>query len=502
MLNFRNRYKMKKIGILYSLVVLAVLWGCQDLTELNDNPNNVSETHPQLLLTNIASSAFQVQGTGALYASRMLVQTDGENNNQYYNWNRASFGDYNMLGEVTKMMQEAERIGSDEYVALSKFFRAYYFYNLTLTFGDIPYSEALKGETEEKYLPKYDTQKEVFMGILQELSEANDLLEGNTNIIAGDVIYGGNTVKWQKLINSFRLKILMTLSKKESDADLNIISTFASIYNNEPIMESIEDNGQLVFLDEEGSRYSEFNSSSYGSGMYVSATFIERLQDRQDPRLFIYCGQTKNAKEAGLAIDDFSAYEGGDPIAPYAEVNDKAAAGDVSKVNLRYTTDPTNEPHNLMGYWELEFILAEAAVRGWISSDAMVHYENGVKASFSFYNDYAKNFEVYVEESDAETYLAGPLVAFDNALATEEKLELILTQKYLTSFLQTGWRAYFDHLRTGYPAFAQLPDATPPTRWIYPNSEYENNTANVAAAIESQFGTGNDKIREITWWLQ
>ncbi|HCO83577.1 MAG TPA: SusD/RagB family nutrient-binding outer membrane lipoprotein, partial [Arenibacter sp.] len=347
---------MKKIGILFSLTVLMALTGCQDLTELNDNPNNVSETHPQLLLTNIASNAFEVDGTGALYASRILVQTDGENSGQYYNWDRASFDDYNMLGEVTKMMQEAVRIESDEYIALSKFFRAFYFYNLTLTFGDIPYSEALKGETEEQYLPKYDTQKEIFVGILRELSEANDLLEGNTNIIAGDIIFGGNTTKWQKLVNSFRLKVLMTLSKKVGDADLSVISSFASIYNNEPIMVSNEDNGQLTFLDEEGSRYTEFNSSGYGSGMYMSSTFIEMLQDRQDPRLFIYCGQTKNAKEAGLAIDDFMAYEGGDPLAPYAEVNDKAAAGDVSKVNLRYTTDPTTEPHNLMGYWELEFI--------------------------------------------------------------------------------------------------------------------------------------------------
>jgi len=493
---------MKKIEILFSLIVLISVLGCQDLTELNNNPNNVSETHPQLLLTNIASSAFKVNGTGSLYASRILVQTDGENSGQNYSWGRASFDDYNMLGEVTKMMQEAERIESEEYIAIAKFFRAYYFYNLTLTFGDIPYSEALQGETGEKYLPKYDTQKEVFVGILKELSEANDLLEDNTNIIAGDIIYGGNTFKWQKLVNSFRLKVLMTLSKKEGDADLNLKNSFASIYNSESIMVSNEDNGQLVFFDEEGSRYTEFNSSGYGSGMYMASTFIESLQDKQDPRLFIYTGQTKNGKEAGLAIDDFSAYEGGDPLAPYAEVNDNAAAGDVSKVNLRYTTDPTTEPHNLMGYWELEFILAEASIRGWITDDAKEHYENGVKSSFSFYHDFAKNFESYVEPSDAEEYLLGTEVAFDNGLSTEEKMELILTQKYFTSFLQSGWRAYFDHLRTGYPSFAQLPGATPPTRWIYPYSEYNNNTANVAAAIERQFGTGNDKIREIPWWLE
>ncbi|MDX1326383.1 MAG: SusD/RagB family nutrient-binding outer membrane lipoprotein, partial [Arenibacter sp.] len=323
---------MNKIPFLRFLILLITLTGCTDLSDININPNNVSETHPQLLLTNIASNAFTVNGTSALYASRMLVQTDGESTLQYYNWSRAEFEDYNMLGEVSKMMQEAERIKSPAYIALSKFFRAYYFYNLTLRFGDIPYSEALQGETEGNYAPKYDAQKEVFIGILKELEEANLLLNNNTELIAGDIIYSGNSLKWQRLINSFRLKVLITLSKKENDAQLGVKEAFANIYANEPLMESNGDNGQLVYLDEEGSRYREFNSSSYGSGMYMSATFVDRLKERRDPRLFIFSGITKNAKEAGLAIDDFNAYAGGDPLAPYAEVNDKAAAGDVSKV--------------------------------------------------------------------------------------------------------------------------------------------------------------------------
>lgn len=493
---------MNKIPFLSFLMLMITLTGCTDLSDINVNPNNVSETHPQLLLTNIASNAFTVNGTSALYASRMLVQTDGESNLQYYNWSRAEFGDYNMLGEVSKMMQEAERIKSPAYIALSKFFRAYYFYNLTLRFGDIPYSEALQGETEGNYAPKYDAQKEVFIGILKELEEANLLLNNNTELIAGDIIYSGNSLKWQRLINSFRLKVLITLSKKEHDAQLGVKEAFASIVANEPLMESNGDNGQLVYLDEEGSRYREFNSSSYGSGMYMDATFIDRLKERRDPRLFIFSGITKNAKEAGLAIDDFNAYAGGDPLAPYAEVNDKAAAGDVSKVNLRYSTDPTTEPHNLMGYWELEFILAEAALRGWIGSSAKTHYENAIKASFSFYNEYAKNLEAYVTASDAETYLNGPLVAFEEGMSMDNKLELILTQKYFTTFLQSGWSMYFDHLRTGYPNFAHSPGVTPPTRWMYPQSEYNNNTQHVSQAIEAQFGAGNDKIREISWWLQ
>jgi hypothetical protein len=490
---------MKKY-ILFALILVLGLSSCSDLAELNINPNNVPETHPQLLLTDIEWNAFQVEGVDPMFASRMVVQTDGENSNQYYTWTRGSFGVYAQLRNVTKMMEEAERIKTPAYIALGKFFRAYYFYRLTLTFGDIPYSDALQGETNETYTPVYDTQNEVFAGILDELKEADELLSSDNSIIAGDIVYNGSSEQWRKCINSFRLKVLITLSEK--DATMNVKSTFESIYNNSPIMESNADNGQLLFVDELGSRYTEYNSSSYGSARYMDSTFIKRLQDRHDPRLFVFCGQTRVAKESGLAINDFSAYEGGDPIAPYNEVNLKAAAGLVSKVNLRYTTDPTTEPHVFLGYPELQLILAEASVRGWIGSSAKDHYENAVRSSFKFYNNNAAEYAEYLTDEAAEAYLSESLVDFSGATSFDEKLELIMMQKYIPSFLQGGWRMYFDYLRTGYPVFRIDGDNTPPLRWIYPTSEYQYNSDNVTTAIISQFGEGNDKTRVKPWWLK
>ncbi|VAW16460.1 Cell surface glycan-binding lipoprotein, utilization system for glycans and polysaccharides (PUL), SusD family [hydrothermal vent metagenome] len=488
--------------ILITILFVLVLSSCNKLEELNVNPNNVPETHPQLLLTNIEWNAFQVAGVSPMFASRMVVQTDGENTSQFYNWNRGSFHAYGRLRNVTKMIEEAKRIKNTAYQALGKLFRAYYFFELTMAFGDVPYSEALKGETESNFTPVYSSQKDIFTGILNELKEADQLLSGDNSIIDGDIIYGGNTKQWRKLINSFRLKILITLSKKGSDSGINAASDFAGIVANSPIMESNDDSGQLEFINELGSRYTEYNSSGYGSARYMDSTFVQRLQDRKDPRLFIFCGQTRVAKEAGLAIGDFNAYEGGDPIRPYNDVNIKAINGLVSKVNLRYTTEPTTEAHMILGYSELQLILAEASVRGWINQPAAELYEKGVKASFAFYNNYAVNYAQYVDKAAAIEYLKQPLVDFSNATNNEEKIERIIMQKYLSSFLQGGWRAYFDQLRTGYPGFRILPGVTPPTRWMYPNSEYQENSDNVTEAITRQFGSGNDKIREITWWLK
>ena len=474
---------MKKSNIIL-IVLMAGLFSCQKLEDLNINPNNVLQTHPQYLLTSIEWNAFQIKGADPLFASRMIVQSDMEHPMQFYTWDRGDFSAFNELRDISKMEEEAKRVEAVNYEALAKFFRAWYFYNLTLIFGDIPYSESLKGETDKLYTPKYDSQKDVFTGILAELKEANDII--TDDLIPGDIIFNGNPLKWKKVINSFRLRVLITLSKKETDPVLNIKNSFASIVANEPLMESIDDDAKLVFYNQVGNRYTEFNNSNYGSNRYMDSTFIRRLQDRHDPRLFIYAAQTKNAKELGLPINDFSGYDGGNPIAPYNEVNIKAVAGNVSKVNLRYTTDPVCEPHILLGYSELQFILAEARVRGWINSpDADVLYEKGDKASFKFYNKYAKGYESYFTDQAANDYLQESLVELNPSLNNDQKIERIIMQKYLFSFLQGGWRVYMEHLRTGYPSFAYLPGNNPPARFMYPNSEYLYNPDNVASAITS-----------------
>lgn len=503
----------KHIILGFGLLALVSLQSCEKLTDININPNEASTTHPQALLTKVEWDAFRTwHGTAPLYALKMIVQTDGENANQIYNWQRGSFEQYGHLRNITKMTEEAEKIGASSYIALAKFFRAYYFYNLTLTFGDIPYTESAMGESSALYTPKYDNQKEVFVGILKELDEANSLLKANPAAFSGDIIYKGSAEKWRKLINSFRLKVLLTLSRKSADFPVDIKSEFAKIFTSEPLINDAagSEDGQLVFLDQDGNRYPEFNSSGYGSGMYMDSTFVKRMQDHNDPRLFVLATQTRIAKEDGQELNDFSSYEGGDPIVPYAQVNAKAVKGKLSKVHERFYKDPTAEPLVLLGYAELQFILAEAMLKGWINGDVKNSYVNGISASFKFYENYAKNpqgsipdikLNIFVDATQLKGYLSQKLVNLDNAKTSEEKLERILMQKYLRSFHQGGYTAYFDHLRTGYPSFRKSDNVKVAYRWMYPQDEYNNNTEQVAAAIKSQFG-GNDNINLQTWWLK
>lgn len=488
---------MKKILLL--IVSLYMCVSCGNLEEMNIDPDHVSQTHPKLLLTQLCMNAFR-RGTDGMYATKKVIGADGENADQYYKWTRGSFGYYDNLRNVQKMGEEADRTNTPAYTALAKFFRAYYFYELTLRFGDIPYSEALKGEKEGIYAPAYDAQEDVFAGILQELKEADEILAGDGSVIDGDIIYGGDGHQWRRLINSFRLKVLMTLSNHTDVKGMDIASEFHRIATSSPLMESLADNGQLVYLDQQGNRYPQFNAQ--WSGYYMDDTFIQRMRERRDPRLFIFSAQTNKGKTEGKAIDDFSSYEGGDPAAPYSDAIIKVSEGTISPINDRFRIDPIVEPTMLMGYAELQQILAEAVVRGWLDGNAQTYYENGIRASFSFYETYAKTYSAYLNAEAVERYLQEPLVDFSLATDKEAQIERIIMQKYLVTFYQGNWDSYFDQLRTGYPDFRRPQGTEIPKRWMYPQGEYDNNNDNVEAAIIRQFGAGNDKINQTTWWLK
>lgn len=435
-----------------------------------------------------------------MYASRMMIGTDGENSYQYMKWNDASFEAYtkNLLN-VGKMMDEAAKINNKNYQAIGKFYRAYHFFNLSLKFGSIPYTEAVKGESGITQ-PKYDSQETVMAGILSELKDANDLIN-TTDKIEGDIVFNGDAAKWKKLINSFRLKILITMSKKTTLGSYNVATEFASIANNQALMTSIADNGELKFADAADSRYTMFNNSGYGSSLYMANYFINLFKLRQDPRLFTFAAQTTGAKEAGKPVTDFTGYNGGDPNSSYLDNAALITAKNISKVNDRFYKDPTNEPSSVLSYPELEFILAEAASRGWISGSAKTHYDNAIKASFSFYQTYVKNPGQYFSGFDVNQYLASSLVVYSDADVPEKRLEKIMTQKYMTMFHQSQWTSYYDYLRTGYPQYPLKDGVSAPFRFRYPQAEYNYNSTNLKAALAAQYG-GNDDIRSKPWWLQ
>ena len=134
---------MKTIKIFGLIVTMFWVSSCKEFEELQIDPNRAIQTHPSLILTSLEVSSFEVIDEGAAMASRMLVFTDGVTDEQYYNWQRASFDRYNQLRQVTKMREEAERLELPNYLPLALFFNSLHIIEITKLFGDVPYSDAL-----------------------------------------------------------------------------------------------------------------------------------------------------------------------------------------------------------------------------------------------------------------------------------------------------------------------------------------------------------------------
>lgn len=468
-----------------------MIFSCTNMEELQIDPNRTTEVTPDLILTKLCINAFNNVSLDAALASRQMANVDSNADSQYYTWNRASFNAYDNLREVVLMRKEAERTGDTHYLFLADFFEAYFIVNTTSVFGDIPYADALK-LTEGISQPKYDSQKEIFLTVLNKLKEASINLPSSGVRFNGDIIYNGDPLKWKKLINSYYLKVLMQLSKHADDADLNIKERFSEIISNPtlyPLIENNEESGQLKFLDIIENRFPLFNSNSLQTAYTMEKTFIDKMKNLEDPRLFEIAQKMSSA--ANLSITDFNAYNGVLGSGLLSDNQEKNTNGNSSRINENYFSNPVNKSSFVISYAELNFILSEAIVRGWISGNAQEYYGKGIESSFTYY-------EV---SSKAAAYLSNT----DVNLVAGREIQQILDQKHIATFLNSGWVSFFDFLRTGYPVLdvsgAGTVGVSVPKRWMYPNGESIDNPINLSEAISRQFSSG-DKISEGTWLFE
>lgn len=471
-------------------LLIVVFSSCKKYSEFQTNPNLPSTSTPGLLLTGIEYSIFYYDNTQASFAARHLTYYERGNSAVDYSWREGSFDGYNVLRQVMQMDSFAAQTGQSQYRGLTKFFRALLFSQMTETFGDIPYSKALQG-LGGNFKPEYDLQEAVYKGILQELEEANNLLDDNKGQIKGDIIYGGVASKWKKAVNAFKLRLLIHLSKKEANTNLNIKTQFQNIISNpstHPLFTSNADNAQLVFnTTAQNNYYPDFGYLSLATAVSMEKGFVKILKDRSDPRLFAMA-----EPKSGFPANVFASYEGVDAGLTIGDQQTTSATA--SRIKNRYHNDKINEPWIFIGYAEQELLIAEAISRNWITGagTAKSHYDNGVTASMNFYG---------ISGAAVTTYLAQPTVTFVAGTA----LSLIAYQKYIAFFMNSAWEAFVEQRRTGIPTLSVGPgtynNGQVPKRWIYPQSEYDYNLANLTTALQRQF-SGNDNVNGVMWLLQ
>lgn len=509
---------MKKIHISILLCCTLVFFSCSKahFSALNVNPDQAQDVPPYLLLPNIAVRSFTLINPpdpgGASLRCHQTGNAQQPYVEQFWNWLQGDFSTYDILLQVHQMKLEAISNQQPEYMAIAQFFDAYNFYKTTMLFGDIPFSQAEQAATGV-YNPAYETQKSVFLGILNELDSANTALipfSNGQSPLTGDVIYGNSTndiLQWRKLINSFAIRVLITLSNKTADPDLKVISRFQKIYNDPstyPIFQSNADDGELTYSNQNGNIYPLYKNTEV-TRLYPDSAFCTFLTTHKDPRIFAYFSQTANSIAAGKQPTDFSAYNGIDAsIVTTTAANIFTQTGTVSGLNIRYTANPAPEPHVAIGYPELEFNLAEAAFRGWITGDPETFYKNGIQASMSFYEPYESlPAGTYQTASYFPIYYANPVITYNTATA----LQQIIYQKYIAFFYNSFEEPYFNMRRTGFPVVTvngggMQNNGILPKRFMYPISETQTNADAVNAAIQSQFGAAGDNINAVMWLLQ
>lgn len=538
--------KLKSFASLALALTVGVttFTGCQK-GDLIDNPNvalNTSIVPLSLVLNNLTSNLIRSQEF-AWGNSQVLGQFVTANYSYYrgtnsYNWGSTS-DSYDILKYAVKLQtQSVSQQGNqtNKYYALSQFFKAYAGIWLTQRVGDIPFSQA--GD-EKNLMPAYDKQHDVYQSALAMLDNANTLLGNivasqpslaNTVIDSGD-IFGLTYLQWQKVINTYRLRVLISLSKRANDnADLNIKTQFATILGNPtkyPIMVSNSDN--LVYKFNATNRYPiyAFGYDPYNNFANPGATYLNITTANLDPRTFVVTTPAPLQIAGGKAFSDFTAYIGSDPGQSQATLLSNSASGQYSFNNYTkyYTSNigANAEPFIFIGYPEMCFNIAEAINRGWVTGNSATWYTNGINASLSNYgitNGQTLTITFPISTTDKKVnpsglaqgavwgtvvvnlpaFMAKVAYAGDNAAG----LTQILTQKYVALCNNSGWEAFYNYRRTGVPAFLQggpgigTANNVIPRRWLYPAYEANYNSANYQSALSSQFG-GTDDLFKDTW---
>ena len=86
-------------------------------------------------------------------------------------------GYYGILRNVDEMYNKAVDMELEFHQGVALVIKSYVFGLITDIWGDAPYSHALKGEQggEENLKPAFDTQEDIYTGILADLETANTL---------------------------------------------------------------------------------------------------------------------------------------------------------------------------------------------------------------------------------------------------------------------------------------------------------------------------------------
>ena len=385
-------------------------------------------------------------------------------------------------------------------VNMAKILQSYAFLVLTDTYGDIPYTEAGKGYTDQKVYPKYDKQQAVYAGIIKDISDAVAALDASKTRETADVLFGGDVAKWKKFGNSLLLRIGMRLSKVDATQAQSLVSKALA----GGVITTNADNVLILHDANYLNSIGQLLNATEANNFYLAAPFVDYLKKTNDPRLrsiaVRYVGATSGTQQTPARAVIDPAVQIGMPFG----FDNSSISGPVKTLGLasfydfsqadRTRMNKTTARAYLVTASQTNLLLAEAVTRGWVTGNAKDYFEAGVKTHMAQVSEMDANS--VVSSSAVDAYLAA------NPFNSTTALEQINTQYWISCFLN-GPEAFANFRRTGFPKLAPNPFSGKAikgdfiNRLTYPNSEISVNSVNVKAAIANQ---GADDLDTKVWW--
>lgn len=454
---------MKKIIIYIVLIAsFGFLNSCEDnLSDLNINPDRSPTANPEEVLTAALNYVSWVQ--------------DGEFNRRSFMWAQyLTWGPGVAVGEIERYIIEGadynnvwrrsyanaltdlkfiENSDATAHSGIAKILQAYIYQGLVDHFGDVPFSEALRGDTDGNFAPAFDDDKAIYQALIPMIDDGIAALNSATNTVGSeDVVFNGDLNKWIKFGNSLKLRILM----RQSIVDQGVSGAVKDIINSGNLIESSGDITSIPSADVAGDQNPMYARMESGVGNFyvASKTSFDLLESLGDPRINAFYSVAANTGEHNAitqgSIDDepFT-----NSTADYSQMGPVPYAADAEII--------------LMSDWEVWFLRAEAAERFGTADDAGTAYANAITANFG-YLGLADTAASYISSRD-----------FDNQA---NKLNEIAQQKWISmNGLQEseGWieSRRFNSVNQGFtdPVISVLGAGVHPSIWFYPAEELSRN---------------------------
>ena len=444
----KNFIKYTFIG---SLCLAAA--SCSDQEAMNHNPNAAQDV-PSNMVMNAAEKwtmdniydnwfsarqclAYAQQWSQRNYTEEDRYQIRESVNNNYFKYLYQGLNNFQKVismntDEATKDASSAYGSNSNQ-IAAAMIMKVWLADLMTDTWGGIPYSEALKLESDDVLYAKYDDQKDLYAQLFSELDQAISMIdESEPAFTSGDVIFDGDASKWKKFGNSLKCRLAIHVSKVDSNWKTYIQQALAS-----GVMESNDDAAKYQYTAT-GSEYCKFYEGFYVDGrndFAINKTLADLLKGQPDtlnakshpwegvidPRIHVY------------TVDD--GVWNGMAVATQTGIQNRLFVQDGVKSWYAFQPPVLNKTYAvpLMTYAELKFIIGE--YNGFSVDD----YKEGVAASLEYWYDVMGKT---LDAAEAEVYI--------EAVSQNVNAEAYAIQKYIDLYTN-GTEAWTEIRRTGYP---------------------------------------------------